>query len=88
MNDRALYQLERAAEALTLMAKYIREEQDTISFTGSGVAVVAVESSIFTELPDVELSAKEFSESNVISRISVNFIFSSFQSEIRAWIMI
>jgi len=37
MNDRALYQLERAAEALTLMAKYIREEQDTISFTGSGV---------------------------------------------------
>jgi hypothetical protein len=56
--------------------------------TGSGVAVVAVESSIFTELPDVELSAKEFSESNVISRISVNFIFSSFQSEIRAWIMI
>ena len=35
MNDKALYQLERAAEALTLMAKYIREEQDTVSFTGS-----------------------------------------------------
>jgi hypothetical protein len=35
MNDKALYQLERAAEALTLMAKYLREEQDTISFIGS-----------------------------------------------------
>lgn len=28
MNDKALYQLERAAEALTLMAKYLREEHE------------------------------------------------------------
>ena len=29
MNDKALYQLERAADALTLMAKYLREDQIT-----------------------------------------------------------
>lgn len=28
MNDKALYQLERAAEALTLMAKYLREDKE------------------------------------------------------------
>ena len=38
MNDKALYQLERAINALTQMAKYLREDQtDTISFVGSGV---------------------------------------------------
>jgi hypothetical protein len=35
MNDKALYQLERAIDALSEMAKYLREEQDTISFTGT-----------------------------------------------------
>jgi hypothetical protein len=38
MNDKALYQLERAIDALSQMAKYLREDQkDTISFVGSGV---------------------------------------------------
>jgi hypothetical protein len=33
MNDRALYQLERAIDALSQMAKYLREEQTPVSFT-------------------------------------------------------
>lgn len=35
MNDKALYQLERAVDALKLMAEALREEQnnETISFT-------------------------------------------------------
>ena len=38
MNDKALYQLERAIDALSQMAKHLREEQpETISFVGSGV---------------------------------------------------
>lgn len=38
MNDKALYQLERAIDALSQMAKYLREDQnDNISFVGSGV---------------------------------------------------
>lgn len=38
MNDKALYQLERAIDALSQMAKHLREEQpETISFVGSGL---------------------------------------------------
>lgn len=37
MNDRALYQLERAIDALSQMAKYLREDQTPVTFTGSGV---------------------------------------------------
>lgn len=35
MNDKAIYQLERAIDALTLMAKYLREEKnsDTLVFS-------------------------------------------------------
>jgi len=40
MNDKALYQLERAIDALKLMAEALREEHnnyDTISFSSSAV---------------------------------------------------
>ena len=38
MNEKALYQLERAIDALSQMAKYLREEQEpSVVFTGSGV---------------------------------------------------
>jgi len=35
MNDKALYQLERAIDALTLMAKYLREEKNSDSIVFS-----------------------------------------------------
>jgi hypothetical protein len=37
MNDRALYQLERAIDALSTMVKILREEQIPTTFTGSGI---------------------------------------------------
>jgi len=40
MNDKALYQLERAVDALKLMAEALREEQnDTISFPTGDVTI-------------------------------------------------
>tara|TARA_B100001142_G_C14274467_1_gene632262 strand:- start:885 stop:1142 length:258 start_codon:yes stop_codon:yes gene_type:complete len=47
MNDKALYQLERAIDALKLMAEALREEQtnDTISFSTSTTGDVVFSSS-------------------------------------------
>jgi len=50
MNDKALYQLERAVDALKLMAEALREEQnDTISFpTGDVVFPTAWNDDVIT----------------------------------------